>query len=388
MKDVLSKYSQVCNLLKERSIYRSLAPVHPMEAQGMIDFSSNDYLRLSKHPRLISSAINHLSHNGIGSTGSRLLSGNHELFNNFEILIAHSKKTEAALIFNSGYQANASALSALLDQKVLQSQALVFADKLVHASIYSAIFTTNAELFRYGHLQLAELEDELAKYANDPRPKFIVSETVFGMDGDVIDLGQLIKLALKYDTFIYLDEAHATGMIGEGGYGLSTLHNFGSVPHCIMGTFSKALGNFGGYVATSALIKEYFVNKAGGFIYTTALPPMIIASAMEAWLMLPELDEMRSSIAVNALKLKKELSDLGFDCGSSATNIVPIVMRDENRTLTLQEMLRNAGIIVSAIRPPTVLPNSSRLRLAVNSSHTEADIMRFIAVIKDCKICN
>ncbi|MBT4884677.1 MAG: aminotransferase class I/II-fold pyridoxal phosphate-dependent enzyme, partial [Legionellales bacterium] len=261
-----------------------------------LDFSNNDYLGLSKNQIILSGAIKAAHEYGIGSTGSRLLSGNNELFMQFESEIANCKNTESALIFNSGFQCNAFVLASLLDNKTLKSQSLVFFDRLNHSSLYQAAFLSGAKLIRYRHNDWQHLSNLISDYSHDKRPKFIVTETVFGMDGDICPLKEIISIAKESDALLYLDEAHATGIIGKNGYGLSTEFDLNDITAVVMGTFSKALGASGAYIACDSTIKDYIINFCHGFIYSTAPSPFVIGAAQAGWQMLPGLEADRKTL--------------------------------------------------------------------------------------------
>lgn len=378
----INLYNSFCKSLENTRKYRNL-PDTKYCMKKIIDFSNNDYLALSKSASLLEAANHAGLLFGVGSTGSRLLSGNNILFEEFEKQIAIDKKTEEALIFNSGYQANLSVLASLCDVKILKQQALVFFDKLNHASLYQAIFLSGAKLVRYQHNNMEDLNNLLELYKEDLRPKFIVTETVFGMDGDIVDLSELVFLAHKYETFLYLDEAHATGILGVDGYGLSGTQNLSNIHHLIMGTFSKGVGVCGAYAACSRDIKNYLINRCPGFIYSTSLSPMIIGAAQAGWKMIKTLDKERRQLLDNSKMLREKLSLMGFNIGSSMTNIIPIILGSEETVLEMQQELLRAGIIVSAIRPPTVPQGSSRIRIALNLSHNSEEINQFIKVIEN-----
>jgi 8-amino-7-oxononanoate synthase len=332
-------------------------------------------LCLSKNQDVIHAARHAAASFGVGSTGSRLLSGNQELFEAFEAKIAASKGTEAALIFNSGYQANLSGLAALLDSKVLGAKPIVFFDKLNHGSLYQAVDLSQAELVRFSHNNVVHLSQLLEKYRDSLQPKFIVTESIFGMDGDVAPLNEIEELAMNHNAFIYLDEAHATGVIGKKGYGLSDQFRTND-SKIIMGTFSKGLGGSGAYIACSEVLRDYLINKASGFVYSTANSPMVIASACMAWDLIDQTENLRANLFSLADLLRERLREINLSYGKSSTHIVPIMMPSESRTLEVRDILLDRGIIVSAIRPPTVPINQSRLRVALNVSHTEDDVNR------------
>lgn len=362
--------------------YRQLPVPIFNHSKSLIDFSTNDYLSLSNSKKLLAAAIKAGQQYGLGSTGSRLLSGNKQIFIDLEQRIAQDKQCETALIFNSGFQTNISVLASLLDRNILGNKALVFFDKLNHSSLYQAAFLSKAELIRYQHGNIDNLSDLLAKYQHSSQAKFIVSETIFGMDGDIADLISLKELAQKHQAFLYLDEAHATAVIGRNGYGLSTNITIQDIPHLVMGTFSKALGTSGGYIACSNILKNYLINKCSGFIYSTAPSPMVIGAAAKAWEIVGTYDIKRKELATKAEFLRNRLKSLGFNIGASSTHIIPIILGDEKTTINAQEALKQENIIVSSIRPPTVQPKTSRLRLALNINHSYEDLESLLFALK------
>jgi len=378
---MLHLYQAYLDQLERLNRYRELRCIDPVDHKHHLDFSRNDYLALSFDPVVIQASYQAAKNNGMGSTGSRLLSGNAQLFGAFEDVIAKDKKTESSLIFNSGFQANISALSCILDDKVLNAKPLVFFDKLNHSSLYQAVFLSQAELKRYHHLDINHLEAFLEKYKNDLRPKFIVTETVFGMDGDIAPVEEITALARKFNAFLYLDEAHATGVLGMNGYGLSPTLNLQGIPHIIMGTFSKALGVSGGYIACPQVIRDFMINKATGFIYSTAPSPAVVGAAFEAWKLIKSLDKKRETLHNLGNTLRIMLKHSGLNIGTSTTHIIPIILNEEDKCLQTQKALFQEGIIVSCIRPPTVLPGTSRLRIALTTRHTQDDLERFVETL-------
>ncbi len=350
-----------------------------------LDFSSNDYLGLSANADIFHAAVTAAQIHGVGSTGSRLLSGNKELFMEFEAEIARCKSTEAALIFSSGFQCNSSVLSSLLDHKTLHSRPLVFFDRLNHASLYQAVFLSGAQLIRYRHNDADHLESLLSTYAQDERPKCIVTETVFGMDGDKAPLQRITAMAKKYDALLYLDEAHAMGVVGKNGYGMSTEVDFTGVTVVIMGTFSKALGGSGAYVACSRTLVEYIVNFCPGFIYSTAPSPFVIGAAQWGWNLLPRLGEQRRILEKNSTYLRGNLKALGFDVGHSVTHIIPIVFGKEEEAKRMAERLLQHHIKVSCVLPPTVPPGTARIRIALGIHHTQNDMDTLIKALQCIK---
>jgi len=367
-------YDTYCLTRQATGKYRVL----PDLPENVIDFSSNDYLGFSRSGILLDAAIAAGQKYGVGATGSRLFSGNLPVFSELEAQIASDKITDAALIFNSGFQANQSVLASLLDAKVTGKRAVVFFDRLNHASLYQGVFAAGAKMERYQHGCMNHLESLLIKHNKYLAPKWIITETLFGMDGDIAPLADIIQLAAKYGAGIYLDEAHAMGMIGKSGYGLSTDFDLDDVPCIAMGTFSKALGGSGGYVACSQSIKNYLLNHAPGIIYTTAMSPMLVGAALSAWQKIAEMQADRKRLLGLSEKLRKYLQAAGFNTGLSETHIIPVIMGDEKKALLAREKLLEKKILVSAVRPPTVPPKTSRLRMAVSLIHTEEDIIRLV----------
>lgn len=336
------------------------------------DFSTNDYLGLARDAAVIDAGYATAKQYGGGATGSRLLSGNLQPHIMLEQAIAKAKGVQAALIFNSGFQANATVLASLLDKKILKQEPLVFADKLNHASLHHACQLSGVRQIRYQHNNLDHLQKFLEKYRYSSQPKFIVSETVFGMDGDAVDIARLASLADQYNAFLYLDEAHATGIVGQNGYGLACgwIANRGLA----MGTFSKALGVSGAYIACSQIVRDYLINRCTGFIYTTAPSPYVVGSAYCVWQRLIHMQAPRSQLLIQAEKLRQRLQAMGFDTGSSSTHIIPIIVGQAKTAMVLRDWLLDRGILVSAIRPPSVPLHTARIRLALCTTHTHEQI--------------
>ncbi|WP_370931674.1 aminotransferase class I/II-fold pyridoxal phosphate-dependent enzyme [Bartonella sp. DGB1] len=375
-------YEQYLSILRTNARYRRLTPQRQAKSISLLDFSTNDYLNLTADPYLLHKLKQITKQYKIGSTGSRLLSGNINIHQQLEKKIANDNNTEAAITFSSGFIANLSSLAALTDPQILGSKALLFFDKLNHASLYQAAFLSGARLCRYQHNNLDHLEKLLKQYETDKSAKFIVTESIFSMDGDIVDLSNIVTLAEKYNCMIYIDEAHATGLFGKNGYGLSTLIDFKKVPHIIMGTFSKALGISGGYIACDQIIADYLINKAQGFIYSTAPSPIITALALESWNYVTNLQERRDNLQANGKILRNMLKNAGFNTGLSQTHIIPIILYDEKSAILMQEKLAKKNILVSCIRPPTVPPNAARLRISLTSNHTIDDLNYLIEQLK------
>lgn len=343
----------------------------------LLDFASNDYLGLSFHHKLIRKICEFAQAQGAGAGASRLVAGNLASFAEIEVLLAAGKGAEAALVLVSGVQANLTMLPALLDAKTLGAEPLVYADRLNHASLIQGCIGAGVRQNRFRHNDLNHLEELLRRDEALGRPRFIVTESVFSMDGDCADIQALSALAEKYGAFLYVDEAHATGVLGEGGFGLVK----GGPNRLAMGTFSKGLGGFGAYAACSAVVREYLVNRCGGVVYATALPPAVLGAMQAALELLPGLEAERAHLQALAVDLRARLQKAGFDTGASATQIVPVILGDEARTLALAAALRAEGFYVGAIRPPTVPAGTSRLRISLSAAHRAEDVAALAGAI-------
>jgi len=346
-----------------------------------IDFSSNDYLGLALREELTGRAGEWARRYGAGSGASRLVTGTHEAHLAVEAKIAAFKGTEAALLFGSGWQANAAVIPALV--AAVPGMA-VFTDRLNHNSMHAGCAAAGVRQNRFAHNDLDALERLLEKHADAPA-RLILTESVFSMDGDRADLARLSALARRRDAVLYVDEAHATGVLGPRGAGLSADVPGGA--DVVMGTFSKAMGSFGAYVAGSRLLCDYLVNACGGFIYATALPPAVLGAVDAALDIVPGMEAERAHLAALGDRLRTGLGARGYDSAGSSTQIVPAIVGDARDALVLSERLAAQGMIASAIRPPTVPAGTSRLRIALRATHEEADIDALLAAIGDAPGC-
>ena len=347
------------------------------EGRSYVNFASNDYLGLRFHEALIGRAREWAEAYGVGSGASRLVTGNLDLFAPIEAKIAKLKGKPAALIMASGFQANAAVLQAVLDKSVLGAEPLVFADRLNHASMHFGCQAAGATQLRYRHCDAEHLGELLSQYQGDDRPRFILTESVFSMDGDVVPLREIAELARAYDAILVVDDAHATGILGEEGRGLS-----GDADIAI-GTFSKALGGFGGYVACSETVRDYLVNRCGGVIYSTALPPPVLGAIDAALDLVPFMDAERARVASLAMRFRAGASAINLDTGASTTQIVPVILGSPEAAVAMSGRLRQTGFWAVAIRPPTVPGGTARLRLAFTAAHQESDIDRLLEVLDE-----
>ncbi|HEB79979.1 MAG TPA: aminotransferase class I/II-fold pyridoxal phosphate-dependent enzyme [Rhodospirillales bacterium] len=355
--------------------FRALKPVRPDGAarvwrggRRLIDFSSNNYLGLARHPALIERANQWTEKWGAGSGASRLVTGAFEIHQAVEDKLARMKGAEAVLIFNSGFQANSSILPVLLDRKLLGGEALAFSDRLVHASIHHGLQGAGVRQIRYRHNDLDHLETLLKKNGGKPGTLFILTESVFSMDGDQADLEALAALAERYGAFLYVDEAHAIGVTGQHGMGLAAAAEGVDL---VMGAFGKALGCFGAYAACSKPMKDYLINRCPGFIYSTSLPPGVLGAMDAALDLVPGMDAERGRLRANAARLRAALAASGIDSAGSTTQIVPAVFGGQEATLEAARLLEDEGLLGVAIRPPTVPKGGGRIRFAVTAVHTD-----------------
>jgi len=334
-----------------------------------LDFSSNDYLALAGHPMMAASARQALDAFGTSASASRLMSGDLDICHRLEEKVAHFKNKEAALVFNSGYQANVGIISALYSRSDC-----IFSDRLNHASILDGIKLSGAELVRFNHNDPEHLKFLLESHRQKFKKALIITETVFSMDGDRPPLKELVSLKERYDCEFMVDEAHATGIFGPGGSGVVEEEGLSAQVDFIMGTFGKALGSFGAYLASSKNIVEYLVNTCRGFIYSTALPPSTIAANITA-VELIQKDPSRGKILLElASCFRGALTSSGFTV-KGASQIVPLVIGDAAKTMALADALQERGYWVLPVRPPTVPQGQARLRFSVTLHHNE-DMLR------------
>ena len=356
--------------LQQRHRFRQLS------SSSGIDLTSNDYLSLSDHPEIRKAMVKALEDGlPLGSGGSRLLRGNTPWHIELEQRLAAFKHAESALIFNSGFEANVGVLSTLC-----RPGDLVFADRLVHASMIDGMRQSKADLQFFPHNDMAALSGMLAS-ATGAGARFIVAESLYSMDGDHAPLDELAALANQHDAYLIIDEAHATGVFGERGSGL--LEHFGleNTPLVTVHTCGKAWGSFGAFISCSRPVKEYLVNHCRPFIFTTALPPLLPVQ----WLAILEILEKetwrREKVLAHAARLRAALADLiHFD--GIATPIIPIVLGDESRTLAAAQYCQDAGFDIRAIRPPSVPKGTSRLRIALHAGLKDRDLVRLIQVCR------
>lgn len=330
----------------------------------VMNLSSNNYLGLGNDPELWEQWKT-APGQAIGATASRLVVGNHPLYEEAEERLAHHKGTEAALIYPSGYMANIGIISAIVGR-----EDTVFSDRFNHASIVDGIQVSRARAERYRHNDMNHLEALLQKSEGKRGRKLIVTDTVFSMDGDIAPLKELVELKERYGAMLMVDEAHSGGVYGKHGEGLCHSLGLQDRVDIQMGTFSKAYGCYGAYVVGPQVLKDYLLNRSHSFIYTTGLPPLVLSSILLAMQRVYEGEDLRERLHRNAQYFRSGLQQQGWNTGSSNTQIIPIILGDNERTLRFSQALLEEGIAGVAIRPPTVPEGEARVRFTVMSSHT------------------
>ena len=358
------------------------ATVHHRHA-NLVNFASNDYLAYAHDPRLARAAARAAHHYGCGAGASPLVTGLLPPLQRFERDLARWEGAEAALVFPSGFQCNVAVVSTLAG-----AGDALFSDAANHASLIDGCRLSRAAVHVYRHNDLSHLE-ELLRATGEARRRFIVSDSVFSMDGDFADLAGLLRLAREHDAMLLLDEAHATGVLGEQGRGLTDSLPPGDAKDerlVKLGTLSKALGSQGGFVAGSAELIDWLVNHARPYIFSTALAPPAAAAAARAIALVSLEPERRRHVLALAETLRQRLRALGLSVGPSACQIVPVLVGEAQAAVDLSRRLEGHGLLVPAIRPPSVPDGTSRLRISLSAGHTEADIERLVEALTERRL--
>jgi len=368
--------------IKSANWYRSVQEISGTGAKiilagkEVINFASNDYLGLAGDQRLIQAAVAATQELGTGSTGSRLLSGHRQLHRELEEAIAQLKKTEAALVFSSGYLAAIGAIAALVGKRDL-----ILFDQYNHSSLKNGAILSGATLSEYPHCDVTALKTQLNQQRQHHRRCLIISDSVFSMDGDLGPLPELLNLAQQFNCMLLVDEAHATGVLGPTGAGCA--EHFGCTGLIQIGTLSKALGSLGGYVAASTTVIDFLRNRAPSWIYTTALSPADTAAALTAIEIIHQEPERRARLWQNVNYLKSRLQQLpNIKLLPSESPILCIGLSSAAVALQVGDCLKSKGIFAPAIRPPTV--PTSRIRISVMATHGEEEMEGLGGVIEDC----
>ncbi|BCJ86993.1 8-amino-7-oxononanoate synthase [Effusibacillus dendaii] len=363
------------NEIQRKGLYRQLRRMDSassrtvtVEGKPLLMFASNNYLGLSDDPRMIEASVIALRTFGTGSSGSRLTTGNFILHEQLEKQIAGFKNQQAAIVFNTGYMANLAALTALAGESDI-----IFSDEWNHASIIDGCRLSRAQTVVYRHADMADLQSKLAN-SSRYRRRLIVTDGVFSMDGDIAPLPEIVRLAEQFDAWVMVDDAHATGVLGERGSGTADYFGLSKQVMIQMGTLSKSIAAEGGYIAGSAELIDLLRNRARPFIYSTALPPAVIAAASCALRIIESEPERRVHLCRLATRVRSGLEELGCRVMKGNTPIIPVLIGDAETAVRMAGELEREGVFAPAIRPPTVPSGSSRIRLTVMASHTDADV--------------
>jgi 8-amino-7-oxononanoate synthase len=367
-------------LLRQKSM-RTGAQRATIEIDGrtLINFGSNDYLALASDARLAHAASQAIAEGGVGAGASPLVTGRSNWHHALEERLAEFLGAEAALAFTSGYVANVATIAALAGR-----EDVIFSDAKNHASIIDGCRLSGAHTAVYRHGDAEHLAEMLVQNAGADR-KLIVTDTVFSMDGDIAPLCEIADLAARHDAMLMVDEAHATGVFGERGRGVVEQLGLGGAIDVHVGTLSKALGCAGGFVAGSRRLVDWLFNRARGYVFSTAPPAALCAAACQALEIVRDEPQRRQELLALADKLRAELSAAGFDTGNSASQIVPIRIGDALQAMLLSAALKERGLFVPGIRPPTVPPGESLLRVSLSFGHTAEHVKRLVEALVECR---
>ncbi len=369
--------------LKSMGVYREL-PVNsgPCEAlitlngKEVINLSSNNYLGLANHPRLIEASINATRKYGVGAGAVRTIVGNMDLHEELDRVLAEFKKEEAAIVFQSGFACNAGAI-----QAIAEAGDLIISDELNHASIIDGVRLSKADKAVFKHSDMVSLETILKERRSNYRNVLIITDGVFSMDGDIAKLPEIVALAKQYNALTYVDDAHGSGVLGQNGRG--TVDHFGlhGQVDFIIGTLSKAVGVVGGYVAGSKAMRQWLLHRGRPLLFSTAMTPASVAAIIEAIHILSETTEFTDRLWDNARYFKQKLASTGFDIGHSETPITPIMVGDEALTIKFSKTLLERGVYVSGIVFPTVAKGKGRIRCMISALHTKEQIDKAVTIM-------
>lgn len=379
-------YSSLRQQLDQRAsdgLLRQRRTVHSPQATNIVvggksylSFCSNDYLGLANHPALIAALSRSAAEFGVGAGAAHLVSGHSQLHQQLEEELAAFVAKPQALLFSTGYMANLGVVQALVGKGDH-----VFADKLNHASLNDAMSLSRATVRRYRHNDIAHLRG-LLEAAGDGR-KLIITDAVFSMDGDLAHVPELLTLCEQHDAWLYLDDAHGFGVLGAQGRGTMSHYDVASPRIIHMATLGKAAGVFGAFVATEPVVIDTLVNFAHSYVYTTATPPALSGALLASLQLITEGDERRAHLLRLIAQLRDGLCDLPWQLMPSATPIQPVIVGDNQTALRLSSGLRERGIWVAAIRPPTVPQGTARLRITLSAAHTQDEVTRLLEALHD-----
>ncbi len=370
---------------KQAGLYRTRrqisGPQQPSltsDGQRLLSFCSNDYLGLANHPANIEALRDALPETGLGGAASHLICGHHDAHHRLEERLAAFTQRSAALFFSTGYMANMGVISALAGRGDT-----IFSDRLNHASIIDGCILSRAKVRRYPHSDMAALERMLADTSGH---KLVVTDGVFSMDGDIAPLRELAALCKTHDALLVVDDAHGVGVLGPQGRGsVAELRLSEEDVPVLIGTLGKAVGTSGAFVAGPQVLMDYLVQKARTYIYTTAMPPAIAEATVASLNLIERDDERRAHLRELIERFRHGASELGYQLMPSGTPIQPIMVGDNWSALALSKALEEKGLLVTAIRPPTVPEGEARLRVTLSAAHTLADVDRLLAGLSECR---
>ncbi len=362
-------------LLRQRRLLDSPQAEHIVaNNKHFLSFCSNDYLGLANHPKLIAAMQQAAQESGVGSGASNLITGHHRYHDELEKQLAKFVELPAALLFSTGYMANIGVLGALMGRNDA-----IFADKLNHACLNDGAYFSHAEFHRFPHNDVAALEKLLE--ASTAKHKLIAADAVFSMDGDIAPIPEYLALCEKYDAYLYMDDAHGFGVLGEHGKGSLSHFKIKSPRVIMMATLGKAAGVAGAFVAGEKVVIDYLIQAAKSYVYSTPAPPALSATLAASVSLIEQGDDLRAHLRSLIEYLKNNLHCKKWQLMPSETTIQPLVVGGNHEALALGEYLQTCGILVPAIRPPTVPVNTARLRISLSAAHSLDDIKALIAAI-------
>lgn len=362
-------------LLRQRRLLDSPQAEHIVaNDKHFLSFCSNDYLGLANRPELIAAMQKAAGDSGVGSGASNLITGHHRYHDELEKRLANFVEMPAALLFSTGYMANIGVIGALMGR-----HDAIFADKLNHACLNEGAYLSRAAFHRFPHNDVAALEKLLKE--STAKHKLIAADAVFSMDGDIAPLAEYLALCEKYDAYLYIDDAHGFGVLGEHGKGSLSHLKLKSSRIIMMATLGKAAGVAGAFVAGEKVVIEYLIQKANSYVYSTPAPPALSATLSESVRLIEQGDDLREHLQSLITYLKANLKTAKWQLMPSDTAVQPLVVGDNHEVLALSEYLQSKGILVPAIRPPTVPLNTGRLRISLSAAHSLEDIQQLIAAI-------
>ncbi|MBW8079140.1 MAG: 8-amino-7-oxononanoate synthase [Gallionella sp.] len=359
-----------------RTLDTPQSPHIVVDDKSYLAFCSNDYLGLANHPQLISALQNGAQQWGVGAGAAHLVSGHFAPHHQLEIQLAEFVHKPAALLFSTGYMANLGVVQALVGKADT-----VFADKLNHASLNDAMLLSRAQIKRYRHGDMTQLTEQLAQTKNGR--KLIITDAVFSMDGDLAPLPELLALCEQHDAWLLVDDAHGFGVLGQQGRGSLAHFNLDSPRIIYMATLGKAAGVSGAFVAAEQVVIDTLINHARSYVYTTATPPALSVALLQSLQLIRQGDDRRAHLQNLIAQLRDGLSDLPWSLMPSATAIQPLLIGENKMALQLSEGLRERGIWVAAIRPPTVPLGTARLRITLSAAHGDADVMQLVEALHE-----